>query len=291
MTGTIDNMAIALARIAEEAEQRTGTLDLSDLGLESLPEALFELQHLRVLNLGISDPWKLERRLNHIDAQRDRLGCLVLLEALSVLGSDLSSLVPIQSLHHLQSLNCCSTRVGDLTPLAGLTDLPKPPLLQHPGHGSGAAGRARRPARINCSDTQVADLAPLAGLAALQPRLRRHPGRRSGAAGRAHRPPKLFCSGTQVSDLGPLAGLAALENLTCSSTQVSDLGPLAGIAALQWLDCSSTQVSDLGPLAGLAALETSTAAEPRSPISGRWPGSPPCRGLFCSSTQVSDSGR
>ena len=34
VTGPIDNMAIALARIAEEAERRTGTLDLSNLGLE-----------------------------------------------------------------------------------------------------------------------------------------------------------------------------------------------------------------------------------------------------------------
>ena len=76
VTGTIDNMAIALTRIAEEAEQRTGKLDLSDLGLASLPEALSELQHLRVLDLGVSDPWSPGRRLNHIDAQRDRLGCL-----------------------------------------------------------------------------------------------------------------------------------------------------------------------------------------------------------------------
>jgi hypothetical protein len=47
-------MAIALARIAEEAEQRTGKLDLSDLGLVSLPEALFDLQHPRVLDLSIT---------------------------------------------------------------------------------------------------------------------------------------------------------------------------------------------------------------------------------------------
>ena len=40
-------MSIARARIAEEAERRTGSLDLSDLGLEALPEELFGLTHLR----------------------------------------------------------------------------------------------------------------------------------------------------------------------------------------------------------------------------------------------------
>jgi hypothetical protein len=50
VTRSFDNMAIAQARIAEEANRRTGTLDLSDLGLEELPEELFELRHLRVLD-------------------------------------------------------------------------------------------------------------------------------------------------------------------------------------------------------------------------------------------------
>src|SRR3954470_5453936 len=46
------NMAIALTRIAEEAERRMGTLDLSNLRLEALPKELFDLRHLRVLDLG-----------------------------------------------------------------------------------------------------------------------------------------------------------------------------------------------------------------------------------------------
>lgn len=47
-----DGMAIALERIAEEADRRTGRLDLRSLGLESLPEELFALTHLRELDLG-----------------------------------------------------------------------------------------------------------------------------------------------------------------------------------------------------------------------------------------------
>ncbi len=57
MAPLLDGMSVAQARIAEEADRRTGSLDLSDLGLEMLPEALFGLRHLRKLDLGTSNPW------------------------------------------------------------------------------------------------------------------------------------------------------------------------------------------------------------------------------------------
>jgi internalin A len=44
--------AIARARIAEEKEKGTGLLDLGRLVLTKLPEELFDLEHLRGLNLG-----------------------------------------------------------------------------------------------------------------------------------------------------------------------------------------------------------------------------------------------
>jgi len=44
--------AIALRRIACEAEARTGALDLGMLELTELPKELFALAHLRELNLG-----------------------------------------------------------------------------------------------------------------------------------------------------------------------------------------------------------------------------------------------
>ncbi len=42
----IDAMAIAKARIAEEAERRTGFLDLNDLALDALPKELASLTAL-----------------------------------------------------------------------------------------------------------------------------------------------------------------------------------------------------------------------------------------------------
>jgi hypothetical protein len=52
MADSFDGEPIAHQRTAEEAEQRTGFLDLGGLGLTTLPPELFGLTHLRVLNLG-----------------------------------------------------------------------------------------------------------------------------------------------------------------------------------------------------------------------------------------------
>jgi internalin A len=51
-------MAVAKARIAEEAERRTGFLDLSDLALGALPKelaSLTALQQLHCFNTQVSD--------------------------------------------------------------------------------------------------------------------------------------------------------------------------------------------------------------------------------------------
>jgi hypothetical protein len=58
MTEDFDGERIARERIAEEAERRTGFLDLSQLGLTELPAGLFALTHLRRLHLG----WRLAHR-------------------------------------------------------------------------------------------------------------------------------------------------------------------------------------------------------------------------------------
>ena len=54
MSSNPEGWAIALQRIAHEAEARTGALDLGMLGLTELPKELFALAHLRELNLGDS---------------------------------------------------------------------------------------------------------------------------------------------------------------------------------------------------------------------------------------------
>ena len=105
MAQAYDGMAEARRRIAEEAERRTGRLDLRDLGLETLPEELFALTHLRELDLGCSEPWKDDAPRNRVQPQCARLGKLAELVALSVAGTDLADLGHLAELRRLGSLD------------------------------------------------------------------------------------------------------------------------------------------------------------------------------------------
>src|SRR3712207_3604541 len=120
-------------RIAEEAERRTGDLDLGGLGLARLPLELFGLRHLRRLNLGRGIEIEGEAKLGQVDnaihspnriaGQLDSIGLLSGLEALSVSGTDLDGLQVLAGLEHLSWLDCSSTPVSDLSPLSGLAAL------------------------------------------------------------------------------------------------------------------------------------------------------------------------
>jgi internalin A len=262
---SLDGLAIARERIAKEAEEKTGFLDLGNLGLRELPEELFRLGHLRRLNLGSSYRDVRGNSQNSISHGEDnsvgydlhRLTALSELRSLFLSGtvlSDLaglaglaniveiacsfmlvSDLAPVAGLSNLQTLNCSFTLVSDLAPVAGLSNLQT----------------------LDCSYTQVSDLAPVAGLSNLQTLDCSHTpvSDLAPVAGLSHLQ-TLDCSGTQVSDLAPIAGLSNLRTLSCSRTQVSDLAPVAGLSNLQTLSCSNTHVSDLAPVAGLSNLQT-----------------------------------
>jgi internalin A len=253
MADEFDGLTIARQRIAQEAQDRTGSLDLGCLGLTALPEELFHLTHLRRLNLG-------ERKLNapltpfgewmpyegevfrgssaYLSKNRVDLSALVAfpqLEELSVGGTDLESLVPLADLTQLRTINCWGTRIRDLKPLAKLSGLQS----------------------FRCDMTPISDLAPLAGLTALKMIDCSFSGIRDlGPLAQLRRLQWLSCWGTHVSDLGPLAKLSRLQSLDCWATQVRDLGPLAKLSALQSLNCRQTQIDDLEPLAELNMLQS-----------------------------------
>jgi internalin A len=216
-----EGLAIARRLIAEEAEKKTGFLDIGNLGFTELPKELFGVPHLRGLNLGrwYKDENEIYRLSSNsigsnelsdhaLESLRD-----LKLESLSVSEVALSNLLAISGIASLRALNCSYTKVTDLTPLAQLANLQS----------------------LNCSFTQVTDLTPLAQLANLQ---------------------SLNCSFTQVTDLTPLAQLANVQSLNCGFTKVTDLTPLAQLANLQSVNCSNTKVTDLTPLAQLANLQS-----------------------------------
>jgi Leucine-rich repeat (LRR) protein len=268
-----DGLAIARERIAKEAEEKTGFLNLWGLQLTELPEELFRLKHLQRLNLGdwIDDgAWQCATSERNSIGNDDlaRLAGLNALQWLSLINCVLSDLAPLAGLPNLQTLDCSRTQVSDLAPVAGLSNLQT----------------------LNCSCTQVGDLAPLSGLSNLQYLDCSHTQVSDLApVSRLSNLQTLDCSSTQVSDLAPLAGLSSnLQTLYCFYTQVSDLAPLAGLSNLQALYCSGTQLSDLAPLAGLSNLQTLYCADMQvsdlAPVSGL----SNLQKLKCSYTQVSD---
>jgi internalin A len=234
----MDGLSIARERIAREADEKTGFLDLGRLGLSELPRELFDLQGLLRLNLGNGyqdekarwQPAASQLEGNKIAAQIEQLSRLTALQYLSLSETDLSDLTPLKDFPSLQSLDCSGTQVSDLTPLKDL------PSLQS----------------LYCVDTQVSDLTPLKHLPSLQ---------------------SLDCSVTQVSDLTPLKDLPSLQSLDCSYTQVSDLTPLKDLLTLQSLDCDRTRVSDLTPLKDLRAYSRFTVHTADWIRSQRTPGS------------------
>jgi len=274
---TMDGTEKARRLIAEEREKKTGFLDLGKLQLTEVPIEIFQLSHLRSLNLGSGYVNKRgefhrtangdKRPSNALPALPDGLHALGNLVALSLVGNPLSDLSPLQGLPGLLSLNCWNTQVSDLRPLQGLTGLQylncSGTQLSDLSPLQGLAGLQF----LNCRDTQVSDLSPLQGLAGLQ---------------------YLNFWGTRVSDLSPLQGLPGLQFLICRGTQVSDLGLLQGIPGLQSLDCSGTQVSDLSPLQGIPGLRSVVCRKTQVSALSSLQGIPGLQSLDCSGTQVSD---
>ncbi|AGA89923.1 TIR domain-containing protein [Thioflavicoccus mobilis 8321] len=263
---------IAQDRIAAEKAARTGHLNLGNLGLTRLPDALRELDFLEELTLGGVIAWgdnvyrrqndgSLEqinedchpnqldaistlgflpclRRLDCSGAKLSNLGFLAGLTALQYLkcsSTQVADLTPLAGLTNLQALDCGCTPVTDLTPLAGLTNLRSLDCAYTPVAGLEPLADLTTLKSLDCRHTRVADLAPLAGLTELQ---------------------FLDCGDTRVADLEPVASLANLQSLDCGGTRVVDLTPLAGLANLQALDCGFTQVADLAPLASLTNLQS-----------------------------------
>ena len=111
---------IALQRIAEEAERRMGILNLTNLGLMSLPPQLAELTHLEWLTLGSAVMFGTNS--NRI-VDLAPLSTLVRLRVLSFENQEVSNLQSLSSLLELESIHMELSLVRDLTPLATLGKL------------------------------------------------------------------------------------------------------------------------------------------------------------------------
>jgi internalin A len=271
----LDGLTIARERIAREAEENTGFLDLGALGLKELPEELFALKHLRGLNLGMryvdeegKKRWSTpDLGRNSVAALLRRLAGLGELQFLALSGLDLSDLAPLRGLANLQYLDCSYAKLSTLATLRDLSQLQFLDCSYTLASDLAPLQDLTNLQRLHCSwMPNVSDLAPLAGLSDLQ---------------------YLDCYATPVSDFAPLRDLCNLLWLDCSFTYMSDLAPLEGLSDLQYLDCSSTQVSNLAPLQSLCHLQSLACSECRltSVPEGFWL-NPSLKNLYLWKTEV-----
>lgn len=124
----------AMLRIQREMQQKTGTLDLSKLGLEKLPTELLSCTWLRTLNLsnnGLTSVHELSRlphlRALYLNANRlTDINFLTRYYKLTVLGlndNQISSIEPIARVASLKNLYLAKNRIIDISPLKALDKL------------------------------------------------------------------------------------------------------------------------------------------------------------------------
>ena len=143
---------------------------------------------------------------------------------------DLTGLQLATSLAHLELDN---SRVSDISPLRGLTNLN---FLEVGGDFSDLSPLAglTNLRELSIGGNNISDIMPVSGLVNLN---------------------ELNIGGTNISDISPVSRLISLKHLYFREANVSDLSPVAGLINLESLDFSFNNVSDLSPVAGLINLK------------------------------------
>ena len=143
---------------------------------------------------------------------------------------DLTGLQLATSLAHLELDN---SRVSDISPLRGLTNLN---FLEVGGDFSDLSPLAglTNLRELSIGGNNISDIMPVSGLVNLN---------------------ELNIGGTNISDISPVSRLISLKHLYFREANVSDLSPVSGLINLESLDFSFNNVSDLSPVAGLINLK------------------------------------
>ena len=148
-------------------------------------------------------------------------------------GQGIRDLTGLQFATNLSSIRIEGSKVSDLSPIAGLTQLKALDIdsIDSPSVIHDAKQLSRLVNLTFLALHGVEDLTPLAGLPKLE---------------------QLFVSHSNIRDLSPLAGLINLELIHMRAHPlISDLSPLAGLTKLRHLYLPGGDISDLTPLAGL----------------------------------------
>ena len=139
----------------------------------------------------------------------------------------------VAAIEGLKYLNLSYTRVSDLSPLRGLTQLGGLHLIQTAVSDLSPLKGMTALRSLWLDDTAVSDLSPLREMIKIE---------------------VLSLKRTEVSNLFPLRKMTSMRSLELEQTAVYDISPLRAMTLLNILELNQTEVSDLAPLAKMTAL-------------------------------------
>ncbi len=261
---------IALERIEECHRSRSAltALDLSGLGLDTIPEEAFDLTWLETLDCNdnqISDLSGLRHlpqlrvlncNLNQV-SDLSALRHVPQLQTLECSSNPISDLSALRHVPQLQALYCWSNQISDLSALRHVPQLQTLDCSSNPISDLSALRHVPQLQALDCSSNQISDLSALRHVPQLQT-LYCSSNQISDLSALRHVPQlqALNCLGNQISDLSALRQVPQLQTLYCLGNQISDLSALRHVPQLQTLDCSDNQISDLSALRHVPQLQT-----------------------------------
>lgn len=254
---SIDDTKIRL-HLEKMRGQKLEMLDLSGLGIQSLPKSLLEIaERVQHLKLGTSRTFTITshhknaiedfqllqhfknlRRLTLSSLKIQRISQVSFLhqvEELDLDNNELYNLEGIEKMSQLKALNVAGNHLTRIDELAALPELRELNLSKNLSFDLKVLHRLHKLDTLNLAHSfyYSADLSNLVGIENLE---------------------TLDLSDNQVEDLHVLSMLSRLMKLVAMNNNLYSLDPLVHLSKLQHLDLSNNRISDIDPLSELKEL-------------------------------------
>lgn len=235
-------MKIARERIAKEAEEKTGFLDLGRLGLTELPDEIGELKHLLCLSLGEHFVWKGEGYYASSFGERNRLASdqigklqrLQQLEAIWIWDTDIEGISEINGMPNLRTLAIAGSPVRCIDVVATIPTLERLHVIRTEAQNLDAVASISQLRELNLHSDQIDDLSVLGNHKNLE---------------------KLSVWQCEAKDLSVLRELPELRELLLGKTNARDFTPVASLQKLKKLDINRQRNFDVGVFFDMPGLE------------------------------------
>lgn len=161
------------------------------------------------------------------------LECLRDLDTVDLGRNDIDDLWPLATKGGITHLVLDDNAITDLTPLSHSTQLVTLLLRGNTISDLTALADLTNLVTLLLSDNDVGEIDALAGLTNLD---------------------QLDLNNNQVEDLSAVENLSVLRRLTANGNNIADVGPVAGLSVLQTLHLSDNNISDVSPVGELPEL-------------------------------------